>query len=83
MASAMHNHQFTLWPRLGKFPRRDEWTAKVKAGSVPGLVENAGRLPAREHAHYSMISSARASTDGGIVSPRAFRREAGESVGRS
>src|SRR5262245_20132979 len=31
MASATHNHQFAVWPRLGKFPCRDEWTAKVKS----------------------------------------------------
>src|SRR5262245_34560635 len=40
-------------------------------GSVPGLVENwRGDLPVPEHGRYSMISSARASTDGGIVRPR-------------
>jgi hypothetical protein len=31
-----------------------------------------GDLPVRRHLHYSMSSSARASTDGGIVRPSAF-----------
>ena len=31
MARATHNHQFTVGPGPGKFPRRDERTAQVEA----------------------------------------------------
>ncbi len=31
MARATYDHQFAMWPRLGKFPCSDEWTAKVKS----------------------------------------------------
>jgi hypothetical protein len=40
MARTTHNHQFAICPSLGKFPRRDEWTSKVKASishCVPSL----------------------------------------------
>jgi hypothetical protein len=66
----------------------DNDTAATVTGSVPGLVENAGAtFRARQHAHYSMISSARARTNGGIVTPMAravFRlMTSSNAVGRS
>ena len=30
MTGATYNHQFAVWPSLGKFPSSDKWASKVK-----------------------------------------------------